>query len=147
MPKSRALSWRAARTYQPCVLAFLNELKMWFTGLNTESGGTYAIGYASAKGRPPRPVGGKWVPIDKFELLGPWIGIASFITVTESRLSVLNRAKSNETKLPSFLVVCFLNLLFSRLRIEFCRGFLLVGPRFSRNSSCANSQQPNCTRA
>jgi len=27
----------------------------------------------------PPPVGGVWVPINKFELLGPWIGLASLI--------------------------------------------------------------------
>ena len=27
------------------------------------------------------PVGGVWVPINKFELIAPWIGLASLITV------------------------------------------------------------------
>ena len=30
---------------------------------------------------PVAPVGGVWVPINKFELLAPWITLASLITV------------------------------------------------------------------
>jgi len=43
---------------------------------------------------PPPPVGGLWVPINKFELLAPWIGLASLITmVTISVVYVKHRKK------------------------------------------------------
>ena len=30
---------------------------------------------------PPPSVGGVWVPINKFQLVAPWIGLASLLTV------------------------------------------------------------------
>lgn len=39
------------------------------------------------------PVGGVWVPINKFELLAPWIGLASLITVAASVVYVKRRKK------------------------------------------------------
>ena len=38
---------------------------------------------------PVCPVGGVWVPINKFELLAPWIGLASFLAVTTLAVSVV----------------------------------------------------------
>ena len=55
MSKSDGVDWRSTRTYTPMVLydasnfsghGDANLLKMWYSGLN--SGGNYAIGYASA---------------------------------------------------------------------------------------------------
>jgi hypothetical protein len=42
----------------------------------------------------PPPVGGVWVPINKFQLLAPWIGLASLMTVaTASIIYVKHRKK------------------------------------------------------
>ena len=38
---------------------------------------------------PPPPVGGVWVPINKFELLAPWIGLASLMIVSTVAVSVV----------------------------------------------------------
>lgn len=38
---------------------------------------------------PPPPVGGVWVPIDKFELLAPWITLASFLIVPTIAVSIV----------------------------------------------------------
>jgi len=38
---------------------------------------------------PPPPVGGVWVPINKFELLAPWIGLASLTLVSTMAVSVV----------------------------------------------------------
>jgi len=85
-------SWRVERTYQACVLVFPTEWKMWFSG----KGSAYSVGYATAKAPAPPapPVGGEWVAINKFELLAPWIGLASLITVaTASAVYVKHRKK------------------------------------------------------
>jgi len=42
---------------------------------------------------PPPPVGGVWVPIDKTELLAPWIGWASFVTASTVFVVYVNRKK------------------------------------------------------
>jgi len=42
---------------------------------------------------PTPPVGGVWVPIDKFELLAPWIGLASLITVAAASVIYVKRKK------------------------------------------------------
>ena len=44
----------------------------------------------------PRPVGGEWVPINKFELLSPWIGLASLITVATVSLVCVKRRKKQQ---------------------------------------------------
>jgi hypothetical protein len=38
---------------------------------------------------PPPPVGGVWVPINKFELLAPWIGLASLLMVSAVAASLV----------------------------------------------------------
>jgi len=44
---------------------------------------------------PPPPVGGVWVPINKFDLMAPWIDLASLITVaTASIIYVKHRKKT-----------------------------------------------------
>jgi hypothetical protein len=42
------------------------------------------------------PVGGLWVPINKFELLAPWIGYASVIAVAAASLVYVNRRKKQQ---------------------------------------------------
>jgi parallel beta-helix repeat protein len=50
----------------------------------------------SLKG-PPIPVGGEWIPIDKFQLLAPWITLASLtIAVTVSFVYVKHRKKQQD---------------------------------------------------
>ena len=45
---------------------------------------------------PPIPVGGIWIPINKTELLAPWIGLASLMTVaTASVVYVKHRKKKH----------------------------------------------------
>lgn len=83
-------AWRDDRTYTPWVIYDEGMYKMWFTG-KSKTPSNYAIGYAYI----PRPVGGIWVPINKFELLAPWIGLASLITVaTASVIYVKHRKES-----------------------------------------------------
>ena len=45
---------------------------------------------------PPRPVGGVWVPINKLELLAPWIGLASLITVASVSIVYVKRKKKQQ---------------------------------------------------
>jgi hypothetical protein len=42
------------------------------------------------------PVGGLWVPINKFELVAPWIGYASVIAVAAASLVYVNRRKKQQ---------------------------------------------------
>lgn len=44
----------------------------------------------------PSPVGGVWVPINKFELLGSWIGLASLITVTVASIVYIKHRKKQQ---------------------------------------------------
>lgn len=91
------IPWRSSRTYTPLVIYDSNRFsghgdfayyKMWFTGVNPN----YAIGYALIP--VPPPVGGIWVPINKFELLAPYIGLVSVIaTATASVVYVRCRKK------------------------------------------------------
>jgi hypothetical protein len=45
---------------------------------------------------PPIPVGGVWVPINKFELLVPWIGLASLLTVAAVSVVYVKRKKKEQ---------------------------------------------------
>lgn len=55
---------------------------------------THNVALQFAPLAPPVPVGGVWVPTNKFELLAPWIGLASLITVaTASVVYVKHRKK------------------------------------------------------
>jgi hypothetical protein len=92
------IAWRSERTYTPMVIYDANKFsghgdfayyKMWYSGVNPN----YAIGYAMIP-PPPPPVGGVWVPINKFQLLAPWIGLASLMTIaTASIIYVKHRKK------------------------------------------------------
>jgi len=46
---------------------------------------------------PPRPVGGVWVPIDKTELLAPWICLASLMTVVAASVVYVKHRKKTQT--------------------------------------------------
>ena len=46
--------------------------------------------------RPP-PVGGVWTPINKFELLAPWIGLASLITAATMSIVYVKHRKKKQT--------------------------------------------------
>ena len=41
------------------------------------------------KGRACEPVGGIWIPVDKFALLTPWIGLASLVIISTVAVSVV----------------------------------------------------------
>jgi len=45
---------------------------------------------------PPPPVGGVWVPINKFDLVAPWIGLASLITVAAVSVVYVKRRKKQQ---------------------------------------------------
>jgi uncharacterized repeat protein (TIGR01451 family) len=45
---------------------------------------------------PPPPVGGVWVPINKFELLAPWISLASLITVAAVSIVYVKHRKKQQ---------------------------------------------------
>ena len=53
--------------------------------------------YTAAPPPPPPPVGGVWVPINKFELLAPWIGLASAITVAAASVVYVKHRKKKQT--------------------------------------------------
>jgi len=42
------------------------------------------------------PVGGAWTSINKFELLAPWIGLASLITVATASVVYVKRRKKKQ---------------------------------------------------
>lgn len=44
----------------------------------------------------PPPVGGVWIPIDKFELLAPWINLASLITVAAASVVYVKHRKKKQ---------------------------------------------------
>ncbi|MDH5374950.1 MAG: hypothetical protein OEZ21_09050 [Candidatus Bathyarchaeota archaeon] len=44
----------------------------------------------------PPPVGGKWISIDKYELLVPWIGLTSLITVATISLVLTRRRRKQQ---------------------------------------------------
>ena len=46
---------------------------------------------------PPIPVGGVWVPINKYDLLAPWIGLASLITVAAASVVYVKHRKKKQT--------------------------------------------------
>lgn len=46
---------------------------------------------------PPPPVGGVWVPINKFDLLAPWIGLASLIAVAAMSIVYVKHRKKTQT--------------------------------------------------
>jgi PKD repeat protein len=46
---------------------------------------------------PPAPVGGVWVPINKFELLAPWITLASLITVAALSIVYAKHKKKQQS--------------------------------------------------
>lgn len=52
----------------------------------------------------PPPVGGIWVPANKFELLAPWISLASLIAVATVSLVYVKRRKKNEKSRLSFFL-------------------------------------------
>jgi hypothetical protein len=54
-------------------------------------GTTWTGVYVSAG--PPVPVGGEWVPINKFELLAPWISIALLMTVAAASVIYVRHRK------------------------------------------------------
>jgi hypothetical protein len=45
----------------------------------------------------PLPVGGVWVPINKFQLLAPWIGLASVITLAAVSIVYVKHRKKQQT--------------------------------------------------
>jgi len=45
---------------------------------------------------PPAPVGGVWAPINKFELLTPWITLASLMTVAAASIVYVKRRKKQQ---------------------------------------------------
>lgn len=45
---------------------------------------------------PPPPVGGVWVPINKFDLVAPWIGLASSLTVAAVSIVYVKRRKKQQ---------------------------------------------------
>ena len=46
---------------------------------------------------PPPPVGGVWVPINKFDLMAPWIGLASLMTVVAASVVYVKHRKKKRT--------------------------------------------------
>ena len=56
-------------------------------------GGTYDVIMTPA---PPRPVGGLWTPINKFELLAPWIGLAAMTTEAAVSIGYVKRRKKKQ---------------------------------------------------
>jgi len=46
---------------------------------------------------PPLPVGGVWVPVNKFELLAPWIALASLVTAAAVSVVYVKRRKKQQT--------------------------------------------------
>jgi parallel beta-helix repeat protein len=46
---------------------------------------------------PPPPVGGLWVPINKFQLLAPWIGLASVITLAAVSIVYVKHRKKQQS--------------------------------------------------
>ena len=94
--------WRSKRTYTPIVIYDGNMFsghgdsayhKMWYSGKDSTTS-DYAIGYANLPA--PPPVGGVWVPINKTELLAPWIGLASLITVAAVSVVYVKRRKKRQ---------------------------------------------------
>lgn len=52
---------------------------------------------ALASSMPSPPVGGVWVPINKFDLVAPWIGLASLITVAAVSVVYVKHRKKKQT--------------------------------------------------
>ena len=44
----------------------------------------------------PPPVGGEWTPVNKFELLAPWIGLASLLTVATVSIGYVKHRKKKQ---------------------------------------------------
>ena len=62
----------------------------------TLPGTTWTGVYVSA-GPPAPPVGGEWVPINKYELLAPWITLASLLAVATIPIVYVRRRKKRRT--------------------------------------------------
>jgi len=63
------------------------------TVFTTLTAGEYDSTWDAGLRKAPPPVGGVWAPINKFELLTPWITLASLITVAASIVYVKHRRK------------------------------------------------------
>jgi len=47
---------------------------------------------------PPAPIGGVWIPINKFELLAPWVGLISLISATTTSTVYIKRKIKRKKK-------------------------------------------------
>jgi len=66
------------------------------TTITITSGGTYTAYYGEA----PPPVGGVWVPVDKLELLAPYIGLTLMLALAVTTVVYVKKRKRN-TKIIS----------------------------------------------
>jgi len=87
-------SWTDIGTWNtPTTYVFISDTGLLFE-LEANAGGEVTFDEPTCEC--VLPVGGFWVPINKTELLAPWIGLASLITVaTASVVYVKRRKKKN----------------------------------------------------